>query len=374
MTTDNDPKDEKFGNDEWGDEAGPPGPGNESEAGGETAGASQEFEYREPKKRPSRPSKKKTSRKAERVENPNRPSAEEAMRALKVQMGENTPKVPKGKFSGGRGGLNNPFAICLVSAIIALVLAVAANMYFSPSRNQFTTLTNEHNALNSSVVSLVTQVGDKASVGALGTERERIDTLEGKQVIDRQNITDLGTWKGLLDFTQYLKVAENYSFGGNQSGNVSGTLNYVLNDSWTKWFNLSGNLSTVKTTVLGLEDSYDPNSVFSFGGNTSGNYSGNLSGALNKTYSNWNGSTGLISGLASSFSSATGAINSTLIGVISNLATLSTKVGTLNTSVSNLSTKTFTIGNCSGCNLESALMYLYNGSRSDNWSYPNSYP
>jgi hypothetical protein len=335
MTTDNDPKDEKFGNDEWPDDAGPQAPRGGSEESVEPG-------YEEPKRPVRRSPKKRPSRKSERVENPNRPSAEEAMRALKVQMGENTPKVPKGKFSGGRGGLNNPFAICLVSAIIALVLAVAANMYFSPSRNQFTTLTNEHNALNSSVSGLVTQVAGKASSGDLATERGRVDTLEGKQVIDRQNITDLGTWKGLLDFTQYLKVAENYSFGGNQSGNVSGTLNYVLNDSWTKWFNLSGNLSTVKTTVLGLEDSYDPNSVFSFGGNTSGNYSGNLSGALNKTYSN--------------------------------LDALSTKVGTLNTSVSNLSTKTFTIGNCSGCNLESALMYLYNGSRSDNWSYPNSYP
>lgn len=367
MVTDNDSKDEKFGNDEWPDDAGPQAPRGGSDESGEPG-------YEEPKRPVRRAPKKRPSRKSERVENPNRPSAEEAMRALKVQMGENTPKAPKGKFSGGRGGLNNPFAICLVSAIIALVLAVAANMYFSPSRNQFTTLTNEHNTLNSSVVSLTTTVGGKASSGEVADLRTNVNNLVTTVNITQQGLSEFITWRTGLDFAQYLKVTDNYSFGGNQIGNVSGTLNYVLNDSWYKWFNLSGNLSTVKATVLGLEDSYDPNSVFSFGGNASGNYSGNLSGALNKTYSNWNGSTGLISGLASSFSSATGAINSTLVGVISNLATLSTKVVTLNTSVSNLSTQTFTIGNCSGCDLESSLMYLYNGSRSGNWSYPNSYP
>jgi len=305
--------DEKFGNDEWADESGPGGPGNE-----EKGVDGREEQYSEPRVAKRKAPKKKVSRRVQKESNPERPSAEEAMKTLQAQMlaSAGTPKGPKGKLSMGKGGLSSPFAMCLVSAIIALVLAVAVNLYFSPSRTQFTKLTNEHNALNSSVDSINGQLSTKASSADLGAAKGNISALQTSTGIDHQNLQTVIDWKNGLDFTQYLKVAEVYSFGGNVSGNVSGNLSSVLSNYWTKW-------STLGTA-------YD---VLNISVNTS----------LAKV----------------------GALNSSVVNLSSTVSNLS---------VGNLSGGIVTVGNCSNCSLSDAIKYVYNGSRSGNWTYPNNYP
>jgi hypothetical protein len=229
--------------------------------------------------------------------------------------------------------------MCLISAVIALVLAVAVNMYLSPNRNQFTLLTNQHNALNTSVVSIDSQLKGKASTGDLATERGRIDTqvtlttgLDNSIKSLNASVLDIQNWKLGIIPAQYVKVTDTYSLGGNASGNISGTLIPVLSDYWTKWSNLNGNLSAVKTAIL---DDYDPSSVFSFGGNLSGNYSGNLAGALNKSYSNW--------------------------------YNLSQSVSSVSSEVDGLQNQTFNVGNCSACNISQVLQYIYSNTTDGSW-------
>jgi hypothetical protein len=345
MTTDNNQdNEEKFGNDEWPEEAGP---------NPETEGNQEEApQFIATKKRPNRPAKKKPGKKSEKVEDPSRPSAQDAMKVLQAQMQNGGPignKGQKGKFSIGKGGLNSPFIICLVGAIIALVISVGVCTYLAPNRNQFTTLTNEHNLLNSSVINLQAQVNTKASSTDLGTERTRIDnqvtittglnssvfTLFGDVGGLRSNISEIQAWKLGIVPSQYVKVLDTYNLGGNSSDSINGTLVPVLNQMWTNWHGLPSNLSLVRSQVADLTDSYDPNSSFSFGGNTSGNYSGNLSGALNKFYSNWFG--------------------------------LNQSVSNISTEVNIIKDQIFDIGNCSDCNISQVLQYLYDGSRNGSW-------
>jgi hypothetical protein len=200
------------------------------------------------------------------------------------------------------------------------------------------------------------QVGGKVDSPSLEIEKTRIDDQVAITAALSSTVQILWSNVGNLSsssLVQYLKVTDIYSFGGNSSGNVSGNLSTVLGNYWDKW--------------LGLSDSYDPNSIFSVGGGSTGNYSGNLVGGLNSL---WNIST-----------TANNSVNS-LSGVVSGLSNsvdnsvieLTDSISNLTTDLDTLKSQSFTVGNCLNCNVEQALLYMYNGSRSGNWSYPNSYP